>query len=65
MCQKNVFAKLSGCQKMRFSKRKLFFFVFVFFMLLQEKQTKEEKEIMPKNAYKNSVFKVVIPKCEK
>ena len=50
LCQNSVFVRVS---KMRFSKRKLYFFVFV--MLLQEKQKKNKME-KAKQPYKNSVF---------
>ena len=50
--------------KMRYSKQKLHvFFVFVFCMLLQEKQKKENNKMEKSpQTYKNSVFKVVIQK---
>ena len=50
--------------KMRFSKRKLHFLFFPFYVgdLETEKKKKMEKAKKP---YKNRVFKVVMQKCEK
>ena len=61
LCQNSVFAKLWGCQ----NEEKSAFFVVVSFYV-GEIETEKEMHKMDKGrkAYKNSVFKVGIQKCE-
>ena len=66
VCQNCVFAKLSGCQKMKFSKRKLHFWILSSLCWKQRNRKKKNKQNGkgPKT-YKNTVFKVVIQKVRK
>ena len=65
-CVKIVFLQNFGLSKMRFSKRKLHFLFFLFYVG-KEKQKKEKnkKGKIAKNPIKIGFFKVVIQKCEK
>ena len=60
-CVKIVFLQNFGLSKMRFSKRKLHFLFFLFYV--GEIETKNGKD--KKNPIKIGFFKVVIQKCEK
>ena len=51
--------------KMRFSKRKLHFLFFPFLCWRNRNRKTKKKWKRPKKPKKNSVFKVVIQKCEK
>ena len=65
-CVKIVFLQNFGLSKMRFSKRKLHFLIFLFYVGEMETNKKKKKKMeTTKKPYKNRVFKVVIQKCEK
>ena len=67
-CVKIVFLQNLGLSKMRFSKRKLHFLFFPFYVgeiETEKRKTNKRKWKRPKNPIKIGFFKVVIQKCEK
>ena len=64
VCQYSVFAKFGGCQKWGFRKENCIFCFFPFLCWKNRNRNKKKME-KAKKPYKNRVFKVVLPKCEK
>ena len=65
-CAKIVFSQSCRDVKNEVFEKKIAFFVFVFFMLLQEKQKQKTRNgKRPKTTYKSSVFKGGHPKMRK